>query len=77
MMMRFYTTAACCSIGEEQCKLAGSSAVSSKQSSLQIVSSQENVKMSRRPTKAASAGNNAFAGLFRALQMVFAVSVCY
>lgn len=75
MMMGFYTTTACCSIGEEQCKLAGSSAVSSEQSSLQIVSSQENVKMSRRPTKAASAGNNA--GLFHAFQMVFAVSVCY
>lgn len=71
MMLGFYTTAACCSIGEEQCKLAGSS----EQSSLQIVSSQENVKMSRSPTKAASAGNNA--GLFRAFQMVFAVSVCY
>lgn len=77
MMTGFYTTAACCSIGEEQCKLAGSTAVLSEQSSLQIVSSQENVRMSRRPARDISAGNNAFAGLFRAFQMVFAVSVCY
>lgn len=57
MMTEFYTTAACCSIGEEQCKLAGSSAVLSEQFSLQIVSSQENVRMSRRPARDASAGN--------------------